>query len=123
MALENRDLLLTLVGHDLDTSGFELHIAEGLDATAQRIKVRLKLFLGEWFLDLLAGIPYYQDILVKNPDETAINAIIKEAILSVPTVIELVTYTASLDNARRTFTVTFHCRTEDGTIESDFVLP
>lgn len=121
--LENRDLLLGASSHDLETSGFELHVAEGTEATAQRIKVRLKLFLGEWFLDLLAGIPYYEDILIKNPDINKVNALIREAILTTPTVLSIDSYEYALNNSTRTFAVNFKCTTSDGTVESDIVLP
>lgn len=121
--LENRDLLLDVVTHDLVTDGYQLHISTDLEATAQRIKVRLKLFLGEWFLDLLAGVPYYQDILVKNPDITKVNSLIREAILTVPTVQRIITYQFTTNNADRTFTVNFKCSTSDGEIEDSLVLP
>jgi len=121
--LENRDLLLGVNSHDLETTGFELHITEGVEATAQRIKVKLKLFLGEWFLDLLAGIPYYEDILIKNPDINKVNALIREAILTVPTVLSIETYEYELDSRARTFSVSFRCLTSSGEVESSIVLP
>lgn len=121
--LENRDLLLGANSHDFETTGFELHIAEGTQATAQRIKIRLKLFLGEWFLDLLAGIPYYQDILIRNPDINKVNALIREAILTTPTVLSIDSYEYALNTTTRTFSVNFRCTTSNGTIESDIELP
>jgi hypothetical protein len=37
------------------------------DEFAQRLRVRLSFFKGEWFLNLDEGMPYYQLILVKGP--------------------------------------------------------
>lgn len=121
--LENRDLLLGLSSHDLETTSFELHVAEGIEATAQRIKVRLKLFLGEWFLDLLAGVPYYQDILIKSPDINKVNALIREAITTTPNVLSIEEYEYALNNTTRTLSINFKCLTTDGVVESNIVLP
>jgi len=121
--LENRDLQLSVSSHDLETTSFELHVVEGIDATAQRIKIRLKLFLGEWFLDLLAGIPYYQDILIKSPDINKVNALIREAILTTPNVLSIEEYEYALNNTTRTFSVNFKCLTSVGVVESNIVLP
>jgi hypothetical protein len=54
------------------------------DVIRQRITARLHFFRGEWFLDLLEGIPYFRDVLKKNPDRFIISALIKRTILSTP---------------------------------------
>jgi hypothetical protein len=51
------------------------------DAAAQRIKDRLLTFITEWFLDLSHGVPYRDNILVKNPRLDVVNAILKTEIL------------------------------------------
>lgn len=56
----------------------------GAEAILQRIKVRFRFFLGEWFLDQRLGIPYYRDILVKNPDTLLITSIFRKALLMTP---------------------------------------
>lgn len=120
---ENTDLLLDTNSHDLDTSGYKLHLSSGLDATAQRIKIRLKLFLGEWFLDTAAGVPYYEDILIKNPDLNLVKAALQQQILTTPEVVELISFDLQLDNQTRTLSVTFAATTTSGLIEDELILP
>lgn len=120
---ENSDILLDSNSHDLDTSGYTLHISSGLAATAQRIKIRLKMFLGEWFLDTAAGVPYYEDILVKNPDLNLVKADLQQQILTTPEVIELLSFDMQLINQTRTLNVTFAASTTSGLVEDELVLP
>jgi len=74
----------------------------------QAIKTRLKLWLGEWFVDLTDGTPYPTQVLGerygKSPD-----AAIKARILGTPGVTQLISYSSSFnapsDGVRRTLTV------------------
>ena len=52
----------------------------------QQIKSRLLFFRGEWFLDVLAGIPYFQRIFTKPVDLGEIESIFKQSILEYPLV-------------------------------------
>lgn len=47
----------------------------------QRLRMRMRRFLGEWFLDTGLGIPYRRDILVKNPDLQVIRSIFVQELL------------------------------------------
>ncbi len=58
-----------------------LQLVEGIQAGAQRINMKLHTFLGEWFLDLLYGVPYQTDIKVKDPQMDVIAGILKAEIL------------------------------------------
>mgnify|MGYP003403386539 CR=1 FL=1 len=120
---ENSDILLDTNSHDLDTSGYTLHLSDGLAATAQRIKIRLKFFLGEWFLDTAQGVPYYEDILVKNPDLNIVKADLQKQILTTPEVKELLSFDLALNNQTRTLNVTFSALTTSGLVEDELVLP
>jgi hypothetical protein len=51
---------------DLDVSGGQLHLTQGVDATRQRLEGRLSLSLGEWFLNELLGVPVRRDVLGKR---------------------------------------------------------
>jgi len=85
---------------------FPPRILRGVPAIAQRIRVRLQFFLAEWFLDLRQGLPYFQAILVKNPDIGLIKSIFRRAILQTPGVLAIAKLEASLNRATRTFTIT-----------------
>lgn len=107
------DLLLDTNG-DLDMTTGLLTLVEGVDAIAQHIRTRLRLFVGEWFLDTRAGTPYYEIILVKNPDMTAIAAALRKVIGETPGVISIVSYAQTVNRTTRALTVTFTVMVEDG---------
>jgi hypothetical protein len=75
MDLSTNDLLIT--------SG-DLSIVTGSDAIAQDLQQTLQVWLGEWFLDTTQGIPFKQQILVKNPVIDLVQADIINAALNVP---------------------------------------
>ncbi len=99
-----KDLALTKDG-DLEIETFDLQIVEGRDQVAQRLKTRLKTWLGEWFLDTDWGVPYLESILVKNPDFTRVNAVLTQQILLDAEITEIVqgSLATSFDNKLRKF--------------------
>jgi len=80
---------------------------------SQKVTNNLATFLGEWFLDEDLGLPYYQDILKKQPDLDVINAIYRNAIEDIDGIIELVTFNSELDTGTREFTYTFQAEGEN----------
>lgn len=99
---------------DLDLSGSELTLVEDAEAIAQEIRIGLKLFQGEWFLDQRVGMPYIQQILVKNPNLDVLQNLFVQAIESVPGVATVDDCALTLDNETRTLLVTFTATTDDG---------
>lgn len=70
---------------DKNTGGFVVvagrpTFVQDLEAKAQQVRIRLKTLQGEYFLDLNLGIPYFQDILLKNPNLQFIEFIFSEAL-------------------------------------------
>lgn len=53
------------------------------DSVAQAIAIRLKWFFNEWRFAPQYGVPYFEEILVKNPNNLRIRQIIRDEILSV----------------------------------------
>ncbi len=104
-----------------------VRILRGIESVAQRIRVRLKWFLGEWFLDQRQGIPYYEDILVKNPDPILIQFIFRRAIESTPGVKRASGFSASLDRPTRILYLSFEATLNDGTVvpfkNEPFIIP
>ncbi len=86
------------------------------DAVRQYVQQRLRTFLGEWFLDLDVGVPYFQDILVKNPNINQIDGIFKNIILTTPGVVELLSFTMDFDQTVRSLTVEFEYTSYSGEI-------
>lgn len=94
----------------------DLQITSGLDATAQRLRISLRFFLGDWFLDLSAGIPYFESVFIKNPSLPVVNYILTRAILRDAAVIQINKFDLDLDRASRVATVDFRADTVDGPV-------
>lgn len=103
---------------DLDFSTGNLQVLAGAEAIVQGVLVRLQFFKGEWFLDLDAGIPYFQSVLVKNPDPNVLQTIFREAILATPGVLALTSLVLTLDRVTRRLTVAFRISTDVGELDA-----
>lgn len=104
------------VDGDLEIKNGNLQLTSGDDAVRQHLQQRLRTFLGEWFLDLDVGVPYFQDILVKNPNVNQVDGILKQTILTTPGVVELVSFTMNSDPTARTLMVEFEYTSYSGEI-------
>lgn len=71
---------------DIVTSG--VHFATGKEATRQGALRRLRLFMGEYFLDATAGTPWFDDILGKSERDIAELAL-RERIATSPGVVAI----------------------------------
>lgn len=104
----------------------ELLLVEDDDAIVQNLTIRLRFFLGEWFLDTRIGIPYFADVFIKNPDLVLVRGLMRRTILTTPGVQSMETFTTDFDNATRKLSVSFKVRkTEDGQIldfSEEFIL-
>ncbi len=82
---------------------------------AQAILTRLKLWLGEFFLDVTDGTPYLEDILVPlagaSPD-----AAIQRRILGTPHVQSISSYSSAFDGQSRALTVNATVVTDYGPV-------
>lgn len=109
------DLKLDANG-DLDLTDGNVTLVTGDDAIAQQITIRLRLILGEWFLDTRVGIPYFGDIFVKNPDLTRVRSIFRQTILGTPGIAAFEEFSLSVDNPTRTLSVEFRAKKTDGEV-------
>lgn len=53
-------------------------------AACIKLRNRFRFFLGEWFLDVRQGVPYFQFVFVKNPNLPLIRRLFMRIIRSVP---------------------------------------
>lgn len=93
---------------------FPIQFITGPDAVLQRVKVRFRFFLGEWFLDQRLGIPYYRDILIKNPDILLITTIFRRVLTTTPGVARVATFKAQLLTTERKLLCDFVAFLSDG---------
>jgi hypothetical protein len=101
------NIALDASSHDLDLTGHRLNIISGEAAIQQNLTVRLKFFLEEWFLDQRLGIPYFRDILIKNPIMLLVRSIFRNAIASTTGISGVSSLTASINGANRTLSLSF----------------
>ena len=110
-----KDLALDRITHDLIYGNADLALVDELDQVEQNLKERLLFYKREWFLDGSAGIPLYDDILVKNPNVPNIESILKAEILDTPDVTALLEFKSVYDSTGRHYGVEFTVRTKYGT--------
>ena len=102
---------------DLVLSEGDLVINSGVDAIRQNVVQRLRVYLGEWFLNTQIGVPYYQQILVKNPNKGDVDGIFQNTILGTPGINSLDAYLATLDTVTRQYSVSFRATATSGTVD------
>lgn len=90
--------------------------AQGTNSIVQQIVTRLRWFLGEWFLNVEGGTPWFQSILRHDADQASVDAILQEVILSTPGVLVLTAYNTEANLAKRTYRVSFTAQTTSGTV-------
>ncbi|MNO26509.1 hypothetical protein D3C76_163630 [compost metagenome] len=74
------------------------------DAPAQAILTRLKMFAGEWYLDISEGVPYQGGVLGKYTKDSA-DSILRNVILNTPGVAAILSYESSFEPNTRVFSV------------------
>jgi len=116
------DIALSAETHDLVIQNGDILLIDNAERVGQQIKIKLRSFLGEWFLDTTYGVPYWEDILIKNPSLDHIRNILRQQILSVTDVKSVTSLTLSLDKKTRSLTVSFECDTTYGLVTSKEVL-
>jgi hypothetical protein len=84
-------------------------------ATAQEIEASFEFFLGEWFLDVTKGVPWYQRVMQKNPDINLIRNLFRTVVLKNPAVQTLTDFALNFDKVTRKVSYTFSARRKDGT--------
>ena len=116
------DLQLDIDSWDLIT-GVDLSLVSGIESIRQHLAQRLKTFMGEWFLDNRIGVPYFQQVLIKNPDPVVLDSVFKAVIVNTPGVIELLEFDLKVDRSTRQLKLSFTASTTEGEISFDEVLP
>jgi len=85
-------------------SGINNFLQNTPDAVAQAVQTRLKLWSGEWFLDVTEGTPYLSGILGKYTNDT-VDQLIKQRILETQGVKSILDYQGVYNGDTRSYTV------------------
>lgn len=102
--------------NDILIENNDFKLVEGSEEVRQIIMQKVRTFYGEWFLETSIGIPYFEEVLVKNPNPTRVEAIFKEVILTTPGVLKLLEFNLDFNNATRQLTLSFLAESLTGNI-------
>jgi len=92
---------LDMLDGDLLLSRGDLAFARGADEVRQRVLLRLRRVAGEWAYNITLGLPWIQQILVKNPNLALIRALFVREIAATRGVLAVRTLELTLDAQRR----------------------
>ena len=112
-------LTYTIRQNDLDTTTFRK--VSGSDYARQKIRSRLLFLLGEWFLDTTEGVPWFESILVKNPNLQYIQSTISSVIAAVPGITAVRTVEVQYVPSTRTASLIYEAIYQNGVPVTDVV--
>lgn len=120
-------VLRTIPSGDLALVSGTIAPVAGPVAIRQKLSARFKFFLGEWFLDLRQGVPYYRDVFTKDPNLDVIRSLFRKLILGTPGVLSLASFVINYDQASRSMTFAFQAKVSGGVVivaptDRDFLL-
>jgi len=114
LATETWDLFLD------ETGNVSLRKSETLDELVdlicQRVKCRLQTFRGECYLDRNMGVPYFQEVMKKNPDLGKVRSLLAATIVGVEGVKSLEGLKIKFDASTREYKVIFRALADNGNV-------
>lgn len=113
--LQNSDTSSENYGDAIWVNGQCPMVTDSAGVVAQRLRIRLRTFLGEWVFDTLYGVPWWQRILGKKIPKVAVDRILQEQILLEKGVVELVSFSSSL-SSKREYSAQFRVRANNNQI-------
>lgn len=90
-------------------------VTDSAGVVAQRLRIKLRTFLGEWVFNTAYGVPYWQRILGKKVSKVSVDRIFQEQILAEDGVVELVFFSSTL-SAQREYSAQFRVRANNNLI-------
>lgn len=110
----------------LDSNG-DLYVSPQGDialgnSVAQKIRIRLLWFEGEWRWDVDEGLPYMSDLLIKNPDIDTFESIVRSKIFEVEEVTDVREVLITYDRQTRIATIRYTALTDYETIKEEVKL-
>lgn len=111
----------------LDATGdLELSAAGDISATnsiVQAVRIRLLWFFGEWRLMPSLGFPYFENLLVKNPNESKLRHLIRETVMSVDGVTDVSEILFNIDKKSRRASVEITFNTDEDSFREEVKIP
>lgn len=117
VAAKVRDLALDATSGDLALASGDLVAVGGLDSISSDCSATLQTILGEWFLDTTIGVDWPGKVWTKAPSLDLVRAVIRDALLGVLGVVEVVSVSIDLDAVSRTLTASWSVRSDLGVLD------
>jgi len=112
-----RDFQLIENENDLELINKDFYITTELSRyVLQKLRIRLGMFKGEYYLNINKGLPYFDSILIKNPNISYIEDLFKIEINTCPGIEELLSFILTIDKNTRELFVDFTAKLENGEI-------
>lgn len=92
------------------------------DSVQQAVRIRLLWFLEEWRLGPSLGFPYFQQMLVKNPNVAKLKYLLRKTVLDVDEVTDVTDIDFSIDKQTRHSTVKITYTTDEGTFREEVTI-
>lgn len=107
----------------LDSSG-DMFVSEKGDiaienSVAQKIRIKLLWFEGEWRWNEEEGLPYLDSLLIKNPDTDYFEGVVRGKIFEVDEVTEVRNVAVTFDKQSRSATIRYTAVTDYETIKEE----
>jgi hypothetical protein len=87
---------------------------DNAESVAQKIKLRLLKYFGEYFLDIEQGVPYFQTILKKGVSKDYVDTLFIDTITETTGVLSLDTFESILDGGSGVYQFSFVATTVEG---------
>lgn len=116
------DLALDPLTGDLLLVDESAQLVSDIDQIAQNLAIRLRFIFGEWYLNNLVGIPYYQFFFIKNPNQIQVESFLKQEIVNTRGIVQILNFSSSYDAIKRAFNVVFSCESISGNLELNLEL-
>lgn len=104
---------------DLDLSSGKLVLTTDLPSfVAQKIDELFQFFLGEWFIDIRQGFPYFKHVIKQSPsaDLPLLETLYLRAIRAVPGVQAVESFALTFNRTTRALQITFRLKLTDGSV-------
>lgn len=92
------------------------------ESVAQKIRIKLKWFEGEWRWDREEGLPYRSGLFVKNPDTDSFEALVRGKIFEVKEVTKVKDVSVIYDHKTRKGIIRYAALTDRETIKGEVSL-
>ena len=89
------------------------------NSVAQKIRIKLLWFEGEWKWNKEEGMPYRDSLLVKNPDTDFFEGIIREKIFEIEEITDVKEVSVKFDRQTRSAVIKYTALTDYETINEE----